>query len=249
MVLRSRAPRRARIEIIPMIDVVFFLLVFFMMASLAMTVYQGLPVNLPEAASGQRNAAETASITLSRDGGSFLNSEPVTVAMLGARIRPLLAKNRELAVIINADREVTHARVVDVLDELRQTGVGKIAIAVAPEGRARDDRHALRLGGDRVPRDPRGRPRGRGGARPRPRRHDPSADPGPDRGREVPEEKAGTAAPAEARTPAGGPEAGTPGRGSRARSHPALEAHRGHGGARHPGSRPGCRRTSPRTRC
>ncbi len=47
-----------------MIDVVFFLLVFFMMASLAMTIYQGLPVNLPEAASGQRNAAETASITL-----------------------------------------------------------------------------------------------------------------------------------------------------------------------------------------
>ena len=136
MVLRSRAPRRARIEIIPMIDVVFFLLVFFMMASLAMTIYQGLPVNLPEAASGQKNAAETASITLSRYGGSFLNSEPITVAMLGARIRPLLAKNRELAVIINADREVTHARVVDVLDELRQTGVGKIAIAVAPEGRA-----------------------------------------------------------------------------------------------------------------
>ena len=136
MVLRSRAPRRARIEIIPMIDVVFFLLVFFMMASLAMTVYRGLPVNLPEASSGQRNAAETASITLSRDGGSFLNSEPVTVATLGGRIRPLLAKNRELAVIINADREVTHARVVDVLDELRQTGVGKIAIAVAPAGRA-----------------------------------------------------------------------------------------------------------------
>ena len=78
-----------------MIDVVFFLLVFFMMASLAMTVYQGLPVNLPEAASGQKNAADTASITLSRDGGSFLNSEPVTVATLGGRIRPLLAKNRE----------------------------------------------------------------------------------------------------------------------------------------------------------
>ena len=65
MVLRSRVPRRARIEIIPMIDVVFFLLVFFMMASLAMTIYQGLPVNLPEAASGQKNNAETASITLS----------------------------------------------------------------------------------------------------------------------------------------------------------------------------------------
>jgi len=135
MVLRSRAPRRARIEIIPMIDVVFFLLVFFMMASLAMTIYRGLPVSLPQAASGQKHADETASITLTRDGGSFLNHEPVTVPTLAGRIRPLLAKNRELAVVINADREVTHARVVDVLDELRQTGVGKIAIAVAPEGK------------------------------------------------------------------------------------------------------------------
>jgi biopolymer transport protein ExbD len=137
MVLRSHAPRRARIEIIPMIDVVFFLLVFFMMTSLAMTIYQGLPVALPEASSGQKNAAEIASITLAKDGGSFLNSEPVTVASLGARIRPLLAKNRELAVVVNADRQVAHARVVDVLDELRQTGVGRIAIAVAPEGGAR----------------------------------------------------------------------------------------------------------------
>ena len=136
MVLRSHAPRRARIEIIPMIDVVFFLLVFFMMASLAMTIYQGLPVSLPEAASGQKNAAEIASITLSKDGGSFLNREPIAPGALGPRIRSLLVQNRELAVVINADREVAHARVVDVLDELRQTGVGKIAIAVAPEGGA-----------------------------------------------------------------------------------------------------------------
>ena len=135
MVLRSRVPRRARIEIIPMIDVVFFLLVFFMMASLSMTIYQGLPVNLPEAASGQKSTAETASITLRKDGGSFLNGEPVTVAGLGERIRPLLVRHRDLAVIVNADREVSHARVVDVLDALRVTGVGKIAIAVAPAGK------------------------------------------------------------------------------------------------------------------
>ena len=45
MKFRRRPPRKARIEIIPMIDTVFFLLVFFMMASLAMTIYQGLPVN------------------------------------------------------------------------------------------------------------------------------------------------------------------------------------------------------------
>jgi biopolymer transport protein ExbD len=108
-----------------MIDVVFFLLVFFMMASLAMTVYQGLA---RQPARGGERSAECRRDRVDhalRDGGNFLNREPISVAMLGTRIRPLLAKNRELAVIINADREVTHARVVDVLDELRQTGVGQ----------------------------------------------------------------------------------------------------------------------------
>jgi biopolymer transport protein ExbD len=133
MVLRSRSARKARIEIIPMIDVVFFLLVFFMMASLAMTIYQGMPVSLPEAATGQKAVAETAAITVARDGQTYLNREPVALKALPERLRPLLAANRELAVVINADREVAHARVVDVLDELRGSGVHRIAIAVTPE--------------------------------------------------------------------------------------------------------------------
>jgi biopolymer transport protein ExbD len=132
MVLRSRTARKARIEIIPMIDVVFFLLVFFMMATLAMTIYEGMPVNLPQAASRDRMAAETASITLDRAGQTFLNHEPIALGALGGRLKPLLAANRDLAVVVSADRDVTHARVVDVLDELRQTGVVRIAIAVAP---------------------------------------------------------------------------------------------------------------------
>jgi biopolymer transport protein ExbD len=136
MVLRPRQPKRARIEIIPMIDVVFFLLVFFMMASLAMTIYQGMPVSLPEAASGQRAVAETANITVARDGQTYLDREPVVVAALPGKLRPLLAANRDLAVVINADREVAHARVVDVLDELRGSGVTRIAIAVAPKSGA-----------------------------------------------------------------------------------------------------------------
>ena len=134
MVLRSRTAKKARIEIIPMIDVVFFLLVFFMMASLAMTIYQGLPVSLPEAASGQRAAAETANVTVSRDGQTYLNREPVTAATLPEKLRPLLAAHRDLAVVINADREVAHARVVDVLDGLRGSGITRIAIAVVQPG-------------------------------------------------------------------------------------------------------------------
>ena len=120
-----------------MIDVVFFLLVFFMMASLAMTVYEGMPVSLPQAATRERMAAESAAITVNRDGQVFLNREPVTVAGLKDRLRPLLSTNRDLAVVISADRDVAHARVVDVLDGLRQTGATRIAIAVVPDSGSR----------------------------------------------------------------------------------------------------------------
>jgi len=58
----------------------------------------------------------------------------VAIAAVPQKLRTLLAANRDLAVVINADREVAHARVVDVLDELRGSGVTRIAIAVVPEG-------------------------------------------------------------------------------------------------------------------
>jgi biopolymer transport protein ExbD len=133
MNLGRRERRRARIEIIPMIDVVFFLLVFFMMASLSMTVYRGLPVNLPRAASGSAPPAESAAITVTRDGQAYLDRQPVTRAVLGERLRGLVGGNPALAVVITADEQVAHGRVVDVLDEVRTAGVTRMAIAIRPQ--------------------------------------------------------------------------------------------------------------------
>jgi biopolymer transport protein ExbD len=137
MNLRLRERRRARIEIIPMIDVVFFLLVFFMMASLSMTVYRGLPVNLPRAATGTTPPAETAAITVAPDGQAYLDREPVTRAALGERLRRLVGANPSVAIIITADEAVAHGRVVDVLDEVRGAGVTRMAIAIRPDAPAR----------------------------------------------------------------------------------------------------------------
>ncbi|MEX2222522.1 MAG: biopolymer transporter ExbD [Candidatus Rokuibacteriota bacterium] len=131
MKLRRRPPRKARIEIIPMIDTVFFLLVFFMMASLAMTVHGGIPVNLPKAARAEAARAPVSiSISISREGVIYLERDPVDAAQLTAR---LLARTEpELAVVIEADTDVRHGRVVDVMDAARLAGVGKLAIAVTP---------------------------------------------------------------------------------------------------------------------
>ena len=133
MIIRRRDRKRARIEIIPMIDVVFFLLVFFMMASLSMTVYRGMPVNLPRAASGGAPPAESAAVTVSRDGQAYLDRQPVTRAALGDRLRGMVAANPAVAIVVTADEAVAHGRVVDVLDEIRLAGVTRMAIAIRPD--------------------------------------------------------------------------------------------------------------------
>ena len=75
-----RVPRRhmekARIEIIPMIDIIFFLLVFFIVSTLSMTINHGLPVNLPKAASSQQDLRETFNVTVMQD-GRFVEHGPV----------------------------------------------------------------------------------------------------------------------------------------------------------------------------
>jgi biopolymer transport protein ExbD len=129
--LRRRPPRKARIEIIPMTDTVFFLLVFFMMASLAMTVHGGIPVNLPKAARAEAARAPVAiSISISREDVIYLEREPVEAAQLTARLQARARAQPELAVVIEADTDVLHGRVVDVMDAARLAGVGKLAIAV-----------------------------------------------------------------------------------------------------------------------
>ena len=137
MILRRRDRKRARIEIVPMIDVVFFLLIFFMMASLSMTVYRGLPVNLPRASSGTTPPPETAAITVSSNGQAYLDRQPVTRDVLGERLRGLVSANPQVAIVITADEAVTHGRVVEVLDEVRTAGVTRMAIAIRPEAAPR----------------------------------------------------------------------------------------------------------------
>ena len=132
-----RVPRqrleKARIEIIPMIDIIFFLLVFFMVSTLSMTINHGLPVNLPKAASSQQDLRETFNVTVMQDGTLFLNKEPITLTELGQQVKTGLEKDPELVVIINADDQALHGAIVSVMDEVRLAGVSRLAIAVQAE--------------------------------------------------------------------------------------------------------------------
>jgi biopolymer transport protein ExbD len=133
MRIQRRNPKKARIEIIPMIDTIFFLLVFFMISTLSMAQYRGVPVNLPKAASGQQAPAESAAITIDKESRIFLNQEEVDQAALGDLLRQQLEQNADLLVVINADDGVEHGRVVEVMDIARGANVAKMAIAVKPK--------------------------------------------------------------------------------------------------------------------
>lgn len=125
---RRRQLEEAEIIVIPMIDVMMFLLFFFMVASLAMVVQAGLPVNLPKASTASQHSSQNVTITIMRDNRVFLNTAPVTLDNLTAGLRRLNVTGDNL-VIINADMHVEHGVVVAAMDMARKAGVTRFAIA------------------------------------------------------------------------------------------------------------------------
>ncbi len=133
MRLPTSAKKKARIEIIPMIDTMFFLLVFFMIATLAMTLQRGMPVNLPTASSTTDKVKEQVSLTLTKDGILYYNKEPIALHELEMRLSAVRQADPDPTVVINADEQISHGRVIEVMDHVRLSGISKMAIATKPK--------------------------------------------------------------------------------------------------------------------
>ncbi len=125
---RRKPIEEAEIIVIPMIDVMMFLLFFFMVASLAMVVQSGIPVNLPKASSSSDHSSQNITVTIRFDSSVYLNTKPTTLAQLETGLRGLHVTDRDL-IIINADGRVPHAMVVGAMDQARKAGVTRFAIA------------------------------------------------------------------------------------------------------------------------
>ena len=124
-----RAQKRARIEIIPLIDVIFFLLATFMIVSLSMVKNKGIPVNLPGAStSAPQTRTDDTTITVSKDGTLFFNKESLRLEQLPARLQQLKQTQPDPKVFINGDEQAFFGAAVGVFDELRKAGITKIAI-------------------------------------------------------------------------------------------------------------------------
>lgn len=124
-----RTTRRARIEIIPLIDIMFFLLATFIMVSLSMVKNQGMPVKLPVAStSAPQDRKDYTSITVTDKGEFFFNKEPVSRAELGPRLQTIKASQANPKIFINGDGKAEFENVVAVLDETRKVGISQVAI-------------------------------------------------------------------------------------------------------------------------
>jgi biopolymer transport protein ExbD len=130
MVIPSpRARRRARIEIIPLIDIIFFLLATFMIVSMSMIKNQGLSVHLPVAASGapqDRNNIVT--VTVSESGDYSWDKQPIAPSDLSPRLEQLKQTQPDAKLIINGDNRVQLQRVITVLDDAQKVGLSKVII-------------------------------------------------------------------------------------------------------------------------
>jgi len=128
---RSRSYRRGRIEIIPMIDVMFFLLVTFMLASLSMQSLNSLTVNLPQGNAPNLQHKEPVTLTITKDRHVFLDKTQVTLENVAATLKPML--HGDPGVVVNADSAAPEGTVVEAMLQARRAGVEHFLIAVKRE--------------------------------------------------------------------------------------------------------------------
>ncbi len=118
-----------RINILPMIDVIFAILVFFIVSSLYLTRSEGLPVNLPRATTAEVQKTKQITVSLDEQGKLTIDSKTTQINQLKAEIEKLIETDSNTTVIVNADKSVEHGQVVDIIDQLRQIPDVQLAIA------------------------------------------------------------------------------------------------------------------------
>jgi biopolymer transport protein ExbD len=121
------------INVTPLVDIMLVLLIIFMLTANLINK-QAIEVDLPKASQGTTPTPPTLAVTLTQEGGLYLDGKEVTPAELRAAVGASVAKDAKTQVIIAADKHTSHGRVVWVLDVIKSLGVGAFAIQIDPAG-------------------------------------------------------------------------------------------------------------------
>jgi biopolymer transport protein ExbD len=125
--------KKARIEIIPLIDIMFFLLASFMLASLSMMRMQSIKMDLPTATVAKRDfKPDIVNVAVDKSGDLFLETKPINPVELQIYLSNRFRMNTNVPVYIHGDKNATHGMVISVLDLVRRQGIQKVSFAIAP---------------------------------------------------------------------------------------------------------------------
>ena len=125
--------RKARIEILPLIDIVFLLLVFFIYAMLSMAVHRGVPVNLPTSSSARIERESLLSVTIKQSGEILVDTHRVALKDLARLLEVRAQAHRSPGVLLFADKTVSYQLLVHVLDQIRAAGLSRISLQATME--------------------------------------------------------------------------------------------------------------------
>jgi biopolymer transport protein ExbD len=126
----------ARIEIIPLIDIMFFLLASFMLVSLSMVNLKSVKINLPTAVSAtSEQKRDFVDVSIDKAGSAYLDKKPVDDNQLIAALAGMRQANPDVRIIISGDADARHGDVIHVLDLVRLAGIEKVAFEIRPGGK------------------------------------------------------------------------------------------------------------------
>jgi biopolymer transport protein ExbD len=132
MKIRTPLPdRKTRLEIIPLIDIMFFLLASFMMVSLQMQIVRTVKANLPTATQASPNQKpDLVNVFVKRDGQVSVDKKAISFSDFNSLLTNRLSLNTNLPVYITGAKDATHGEIVSVLDFVKRAGIQQVAIAV-----------------------------------------------------------------------------------------------------------------------
>ena len=126
--------KKARIEIIPLIDIMFFLLASFMLVSLSMIHFQSIKMDLPTATMAKRDfKPDIVNISVDKAGNISIDKQTMNMVAVQNYLSNKFRVNTNVPVYISGDKDATHGTIIGVLDLVRRQGIQKVSFAIAPQ--------------------------------------------------------------------------------------------------------------------